>query len=122
MEAAYNDNQGVTAAFNLNILEHLNWRFQGNFDTSQFEHWAFYNELEHQIEMHLKSKRSQTVELRALKLNVHFESGETIKTEISRKFDLNRIQQELKTKGLVPQKVWTDENQLSGLLLCQLQD
>lgn len=122
LEAAYNDNQGVTAAFNLNMLEHLNWRYEGNFDTSQFAHWAFYNELEHQIEMHLKSKRSQTVELRTLKLNVHFEPGETIHTEISRKFDLNRIQQELKTKGLVPQKVWTDENQMFGLLLCQLQD
>ncbi len=122
LEAAYNDNQGVTAAFNLNMLEHLNWRYEGNFDTSQFEHWAFYNELEHQIEMHLKSKRSQTVELRTLKLNVHFEPGETIQTEISRKFDLNHIQQELKAKGLVPQKVWTDENQFFGLLLCQLQD
>ncbi|MBD2433004.1 MULTISPECIES: L-histidine N(alpha)-methyltransferase [Fischerella] len=122
LEAAYNDNQGVTAAFNLNMLEHLNWRFQGNFDTTQFEHWAFYNEVEHQIEMHLKSKRSQTVELHTLKLNVHFEPGETIRTEISRKFSLNSIQQELKAKNLVPQKVWTDENQLFGLLLCQLQD
>ncbi|WP_337884071.1 L-histidine N(alpha)-methyltransferase [Fischerella thermalis] len=122
LEAAYNDNQGVTAAFNLNMLEHLNWRFQGNFDTTQFEHWAFYNETEHQIEMHLKSKRSQVVELRTLKLNVHFEPGETIRTEISRKFSLNSIQQELKAKNLVPQKVWTDENQLFALLLCQLQD
>ncbi len=122
LEAAYNDNQGVTAAFNLNMLEHLNWRFQGNFDTTQFEHWAFYNEVEHQIEMHLKSKRSQAVELHTLKLNVHFEPGETIRTEISRKFSLNSIQQELKAKNLVPQKVWTDENQLFGLLLCQLQD
>ncbi len=122
LEAAYNDNQGVTAAFNLNMLEHLNWRFQGNFDTTQFEHWAFYNETEHQIEMHLKSKRSQAVELHTLKLNVHFEPGETIRTEISRKFSLNSIQQELKAKNLVPQKVWTDENQLFGLLLCQLQD
>jgi dimethylhistidine N-methyltransferase len=121
LEAAYNDNQGVTAAFNLNMLEHLNWRYEGNFDTTQFEHWAFYNEIEHQIEMHLKSKRSQTVELRTLKLNVHFEPGETIRTEISRKFDLHDIQQELKAKGLVPQKVWTDENQWFGLLLCQLQ-
>ncbi|MER3494884.1 MAG: L-histidine N(alpha)-methyltransferase, partial [Mastigocladus sp. ERB_26_2] len=122
LEAAYNDNQGVTAAFNLNMLEHLNWRFQGNFDTTQFEHWAFYNEVELQIEMHLKSKRSQTVELHTLKLHVHFEPGETIRTEISRKFNLNSIQQELKAKNLVPQKVWTDENQFFGLLLCQLQD
>ncbi|MCX7593905.1 MAG: L-histidine N(alpha)-methyltransferase [Fischerella sp.] len=121
LEAAYSDRQGVTAAFNLNMLEHLNWRFDGNFDTTQFEHWAFYNEAEHQIEMHLKSKCKQYVELRTLKLHVHFESGETIRTEISRKFNLHTIQQELKAKGLVPQKVWTDEKQWFGLLLCQLQ-
>ncbi|RUR84438.1 L-histidine N(alpha)-methyltransferase [Chlorogloeopsis fritschii PCC 9212] len=121
LEAAYNDAQGVTAAFNLNMLEHLNWRFAGNFDPTQFTHWAFYNETAHQIEMHLKSERSQTVELNALKLKVNFESGETIRTEISRKFNLNTIQQELKAKGLIPQKVWTDENQWFGLLLCQFQ-
>jgi uncharacterized SAM-dependent methyltransferase len=57
LEAAYNDSQGVTAAFNLNMLEHLNKRFEGNFDPTQFEHWAFYNETEHQIEMHLRSLR-----------------------------------------------------------------
>ncbi|MGH7998168.1 MAG: L-histidine N(alpha)-methyltransferase [Brasilonema sp.] len=148
LEAAYNDSQGVTAAFNLNMLQHLNRQFEGNFDTTQFEHWAFYNETENQIEMHLRSMRSaesssaspaggatqtlsrgaqtplgvsQTVQLRSLNLNIHFEAGETILTEISRKFDLNSIQQELKAKGLVPQSVWTDPNQWFALLLCQLQ-
>ncbi len=121
LEAAYNDSQGVTAAFNLNMLEHLNWRFDGNFDTTQFEHWAFYNEAEHQIELHLRSLRSQTVELRALNFTVHFDEGETIFTEISRKFDLNTIQQQLNAKGLVTQKVWTDSNRWFGLLLCQMQ-
>jgi L-histidine N-alpha-methyltransferase len=121
LEAAYNDSQGVTRAFNLNVLEHLNWRFDGNFDTTQFEHWAFYNEVKHQIEMHLRSLRSQTVELRTLNLTVHFDKGETILTEISRKFNLNTIQQELKAKGLVPLHAFTDINQWFGLLLCQLQ-
>jgi uncharacterized SAM-dependent methyltransferase len=111
----------VTAAFNLNMLQHLNQRFEGTFDTTQFEHWAFYNERENQIEMHLRSLRSQTVQLHALNLSVHFEANETILTEISRKFDLNSIQQELKAKGLVPQRVWTDSNQWFGLLLCQMQ-
>lgn len=121
LEAAYNDSQGVTAAFNLNMLEHLNWLYEGNFDTTQFEHWVFYNETEHQIEMHLRSLQPQTVQLHALNLTISFEQGETILTEISRKFDLNTIQQELKAKGLVPQKVWTDENKWFGLILCQLQ-
>ncbi len=121
LEAAYNDRLGVTAAFNLNMLEHLNWRFDGNFDIPQFEHWAFYNETEQRIEMHLRSLRSQTVELRALNLTVDFDENETILTEISRKFNLDTLQQELKAKGLVTQKVWTDVNQWVGLLLCQFQ-
>ncbi|MBU7585861.1 MAG: L-histidine N(alpha)-methyltransferase [Nostoc sp. TH1S01] len=121
LEPAYNDRQGVTAAFNINMLEHLNRRFEGNFDTTQFEHWAFYNETAHQIEMHLRSMRSQTVQLKSLNLTVNFAPGETILTEISRKFDLNSIQQQLKTQGLVPIQTWTDANQWFGLLLCQLQ-
>lgn len=122
LEAAYNDRQGVTAAFNLNILRHLNQRFQGNFDLTQFEHWSFYNESLHQVEMHLRSLRSQTVELTALQLNVSFASSETIRTEISRKFDLAEIQQQLQEIGLTPLQVWTDQNTWFGLLLCQVSD
>ncbi|MBV8883792.1 MAG: L-histidine N(alpha)-methyltransferase [Chroococcidiopsidaceae cyanobacterium CP_BM_RX_35] len=121
LEAAYNDSQGVTAAFNLNVLDHLNRRFDGNFDTTQFEHRAFYNESQHQIELHLRSLRSQTVQLRTLDLTVQFETNETILTEISRKFDLEVLQQELLSQGLVPRQVWTDPNRWFGLLLCQSQ-
>ena len=126
LEAAYNDSQGVTAAFNLNILEHLNKRFEGNFDTQLFEHWAFYNETEHQIEMHLRRRDlgqiiPEPVHLRNLDLKVEFEPGETILTEISRKFDLNTIQQKLQAQGLIPLQVWTDPKQWFGLLLCQVQ-
>lgn len=120
IEAAYNDSQGVTAAFNLNMLEHLNRLYEGNFDTTQFEHWAFYNETENQIEMHLRSLKSQSVELSALNLKVDFTAGETIMTEISRKFDLKVIQQQLNVHNLVTRKVWTDTNNWFGLLLCQL--
>lgn len=121
LEAAYNDRQGVTAAFNLNMLHHLNQRFAGNFDINQFEHWAFYNESENQIEMHLKSLKLQTVELSALNLTVEFAAGETILTEISRKFNLDTVKQQLQSRGLVPLQHWTDAKQWFGLLLCQLQ-
>ena len=120
LEAAYDDSAGVTAAFNLNMLNHLNRRFDGNFDLTKFEHWAFYNETKHQIEMHLRSLESQTVELRSLNLKVNFELGETINTEISRKFDINGIQELLKSKNLIPQKVWTDDNKWFGLILSKL--
>jgi L-histidine N-alpha-methyltransferase len=120
LEAAYNDSQGITAAFNLNMLRHLNRRFDGDFDLTQFEHVAIYNESLRQIEMHLKSLRSQVVHLKALDLTVTFEAGETILSEISRKFDLTQMQHLLQSKGLTPIQVWTDQNQWFGLLLCQL--
>ncbi|HAO11152.1 MAG TPA: L-histidine N(alpha)-methyltransferase [Planktothrix sp. UBA8407] len=118
---AYDDSQGVTAEFNLNILRHLNNIFEGNFNLQQFEHWAFYNQTEHQIEMHLKSLRSQTVELKKLNLAIELATDETIHTEISRKFELEKIQEELRDLGLVSLKTWTDKNQWFGLILCQLQ-
>ena len=119
LEAAYNDSQGVTAEFNINVLEHLNQRFEGNFDTQSFEHWAFYNDQLHQIEMHLRSLKAHTVRLEALDLTVKFDTDETIMTEISRKFDLGVMQQELQEKGLKPLQVWTDPKQWFGLILCQ---
>jgi uncharacterized SAM-dependent methyltransferase len=70
--------------------------------------------------MHLQSKRAQTIELRGLNLTVEFAAGETIRSEISRKFDLKIIEQELSRRCLVPLQVWTDENQRFGLLLSQL--
>ncbi len=121
LEAAYNDSPGVTAQFNLNMLDHLNWRFEGNFDPNQFEHLAFYNQSQSQIEIYLRSKKAQTVELRALDLIVEFETGETIMTEISRKFDLNAMQRELGARGLAPVQAWTDANRWFGLLLCQME-
>ncbi|WP_413160051.1 L-histidine N(alpha)-methyltransferase [Capilliphycus salinus ALCB114379] len=121
LEAAYNDAQGVTAAFNLNLLQHLNRRFDGNFNLQQFEHWAFYNQQDHRIEMHLKSRRSQTVQLRSLDLTVEFEAGETLRTEISRKFNLDQMQAYLKSKGLTTLQVWTDSHPWFAVLLSQVQ-
>ncbi|MBW4489713.1 MAG: L-histidine N(alpha)-methyltransferase [Trichocoleus desertorum ATA4-8-CV12] len=120
LEAAYDDSQEITAAFNLNMLAHLNGRFQGDFDISQFEHVAFYNQSLHQIEIYLKSLRSQTVHLRSLNLTLEFAAGETIHTEISRKFDLSLMQQDLKAKGLNPIQAWSDPKQWFGLVLCQV--
>ncbi|AFZ02550.1 L-histidine N(alpha)-methyltransferase [Calothrix sp. PCC 6303] len=119
LEAAYNDSQGVTAAFNLNILEHLNYLFDGDFNLSEFEHFAFFNEKQSQIEMHLRSLKRQVVNLKKLNITVHFEQNETILTEISRKFNLDEIQNQLRLHDLAPQKIWTDKNEWFGLILCQ---
>jgi L-histidine Nalpha-methyltransferase len=118
LEAAYNDSQGVTAAFNLNMLEHLNYLFDGDFDINEFEHLAFFNEMESQIEMHLRSLKSQVVNLKKLNITVNFDKHETVLTEISRKFNLDEIQKQLILHNLAPQKIWTDVNQWFGLILC----
>ncbi|MDJ1176636.1 L-histidine N(alpha)-methyltransferase [Roseofilum capinflatum] len=119
LEAAYNDAQGVTAEFNLNMLDHLNQRFGGNFKRQNFEHWAFYNQELNQIEMHLRCLSAHSVELAALDFQVKFETGETIRTEISRKFNVQTVQDELAAKGLKPITAWTDSKRWFGLILSQ---
>lgn len=119
LEAAYNDSLGVTAAFNLNMLSHLNRRFDGNFNCDRFEHKAFYNRDLHQIEMHLVSQSNQTVRLDALNLDVELAAGESILTEISRKFDLEAMQAALAARGWTLRERWTDTKQWFGLLLVQ---
>lgn len=120
LEAAYNDAQGVTAEFNLNMLRHLNQRFDGNFDLSQFKHQAIYDAVNHQIEMYLHSLTDQTVKLDKLDFQVKLAQGEAIRTEISRKFDPTAVRTLLSQHNLPVQKLFTDSNHWFGLFLCQL--
>lgn len=121
LEAAYNDAQGVTAEFNLNMLSHLNWRFQGDFDLSQFRHVAVYNEGDRQIEMYIESLCDQQVTLKALDLTVPFAKQERLLSEISRKFSPETLAQELLAYGLEVTNMYTDDDQMFALLLCQKQ-
>lgn len=86
LEAAYNDARGVTAAFNLNLLQVLNRKLDADFDPAQFRHVAFFDRDSEQIEMHLESRKDQRVRLEKLDLTVEFARGERMRTEISRKF------------------------------------
>ena len=86
IEAAYNDSQGVTAEFNRNMLLVLNHELGADFDPAAFEHRAFYDTVAHRIEMHLVSSRNQVVEIPGLG-PVVFTAGESIRTEISTKYD-----------------------------------
>ncbi len=119
LEAAYNDSQGITAEFNLNMLRHLNHRFDGNFDIDSFAHVACYSPENHQIEMYLESHKAQTVRLKALALTAHFAPGERLLSEISRKFDLAETTQTLAAHRLPVVKTFTDQHRWFGLLLCQ---
>ncbi|MEM9807217.1 MAG: L-histidine N(alpha)-methyltransferase [Cyanobacteria bacterium P01_D01_bin.56] len=121
LEAAYNDQQGITAAFNLNMLAHLNQKFGGDFDLEQFQHLAFYSDIHHQIEIYLKSQKAQTVRLNQLDLTLSFEAGELLMTEISRKFNLQELADFLSPFGLHDLKRLTDAEQRFGLVLYQYQ-
>ena len=88
---AYDDALGVTAAFNLNLLVRINRELGGEFDLGAFRHKAVYNPREGRIEMHLESRRAQTVAIRSLEIEVPFAAGETIHTESSYKFDREQI-------------------------------
>ncbi len=121
LEAAYNDDRGITAAFNLNILQHLNDRFQANFNLDRFEHLAFYNSAASRIEMHLRSLTNQTVILKSLDLEISLQAGESIHTEISRKFHLPSLTETLGHHALEPIEIWTDPQSWFGLILCQRQ-
>ncbi|HEY7610845.1 MAG TPA: L-histidine N(alpha)-methyltransferase [Alphaproteobacteria bacterium] len=117
IEAAYNDAQGVTAAFNLNMLRHLNRRFDGDFDLARFQHRAFFNAEASQIEMHLASAEAQTVRLRKLGIGARFEAGETIRTEISRKFRFADMAETVARHGFALAERWSDSAEWFALAL-----
>jgi L-histidine Nalpha-methyltransferase len=99
IEAAYNDAQGVTAEFNLNVLHVLNRELDADFDTDQFEHRAFYDERLGRIEMHLVSRSRQRVHVPGAGA-FDLEAGETIRTEISCKYDRTTVERMLQTAGM----------------------
>ncbi|UFP95484.1 L-histidine N(alpha)-methyltransferase [Gloeobacter morelensis] len=119
LEAAYNDREGITAQFNLNMLRHLNWRYGGNFNLDRFRHVAFYHEQARQIEIYLESLEAQSVRLERLDLTVQLAAGEAIMTEISRKFDLDGLAAELQSHGLAAIQRYSDPVRRFGLLLCR---
>jgi L-histidine Nalpha-methyltransferase len=111
LEPAYNDAAGVTAAFNLNLLQRMNRELAARFDASTFAHHAFYNMDQHQVEMHLRSTIPQEVTIAALDMRVAFRAEETIHTEISRKFEPTEVRAQLARHGFTPRAQWADERE-----------
>lgn len=109
LHCAYNDRVGITAAFNLNLLERINRELDGDFQLDQFQHYAFYNPKESRIEMHLISLRDQVVHLDDV--SIHFAKGESIWTESSYKFSLDDFEQMAAAAGFKVERVWCDERQ-----------
>ena len=110
LNAAYNDSQGVTAEFNLNVLSHINEIMDADFDVNKFGHVSYYNEELQRIEMHLESLVSQDVIL--ADHSISFSKGERIHTENSYKYSLERFIQLTEDSGLKLEKTWMDAQQL----------
>ncbi len=117
IKAAYNDSAGISAAFNLNMLNVLNTRLGGNIDVDAFTHIARFNPQTEQMEMFLRSARPQRARLEAIDLDVEFARGEQIHTEISAKFRKQGIEAELRDASLEPRRWWTDKDQYFALSL-----
>jgi L-histidine N-alpha-methyltransferase len=105
---AYDDAAGVTAAFNLNVLEVINSRLDADFDRSGFEHRAVWDPQQQWMEMRLVARRPMTVTVADLDLLVTLQAGEEMLTEISAKFTPERVRAELPAAGFAPAGWWTD--------------
>ena len=108
---AYDDAAGVTAAFNLNVLDVLNQRLDADFDRTAFDHIAVWDDAHEWIEMRLRARRDMVARIPALDLQVHLDRGEYIRTEISAKFRRGSLTAELEAAGFVERGWWTDDRE-----------
>jgi len=116
IERAYNDSAGVTAEFNLNILNHLNREFGFDFDTDYYSHSARYDPAQGRIEMRLISSKSQTVTTGNVAISIA--AGEAILTEYSYKYTLDDFAAMASHAGFTVEKVWTDAERLFSVQYC----
>lgn len=115
LNAAYNDAAGVTAEFNLNLLERIRRELDCGIDPAGFEHYAFYNPGQGRIEMHLASRVSQQVTVAGQCFD--FTPGETIHTENSYKYGLDEFAELAARAGFSQQAVWLDADRLFSVQL-----
>jgi len=110
LNAAYNDASGVTADFNLNLLQRLNRELDADFDRGTFRHNAFYNEQAQRIEMHLVSKKAQRVSCNGS--HIELGAGESIHTENSYKYTIEGFASLAGFAGLALRQSWLDPERL----------
>ena len=110
LHAAYNDSAGVTAAFNRNLLVRANLELGAGFDVDAFDHYAFYEPVQQRVEMHLVSRRAQTVCVAGRAFE--FAEGESLHTENSYKYTIDGFRQLARRAGFMPGAVWADDERL----------
>lgn len=106
---AYDDELGVTAAFNMNLLARINRDLDADFDLSQFSHVAKINPHARSVEMHLQSLQRQTVNISAAEIAVEFQEGETIWTESSHKYSVQEVARTARESGFACEAQWIDD-------------
>jgi L-histidine N-alpha-methyltransferase len=119
LQAAYDDSQGVTAEFNLNMLHVLNRELDADFDPGCFRHVALFDRRNEWIEMRLQATEPQNVAIGALDLEIVFAKGEELRTEISAKFTPGRLEADLAAAGLELDDWLTDDDELFALVLAR---
>ena len=117
LESAYDDSQGVTAKFNLNVLSRINDELDADFDINNFSHYSIYNENAQRIEMNLKSLVSQSVIIGKSNLSLNLDKGELIHTEYSHKYHISQIKKLLNDVGFEFKNIWLDDNKYFSLIL-----
>jgi dimethylhistidine N-methyltransferase len=117
LESAYDDSQGVTAKFNLNILSRINAELDADFNLKNFSHHAIYNEEKQRIEMYLKSLVNQSVIVSKSDLLLNLEKDELIHTEHSHKYQLSQIHELLDSVGFEIKHTWLDDDKHFSLTL-----
>jgi L-histidine N-alpha-methyltransferase len=117
LEAAYNDKNGFTAKFNLNLLSRINRELGGEFDLNTFSHSAFYNIEKRRIEMHLISKIDQNIKINNLGKTVTFRKDESIHTENSYKYSISQIRELAENSGFKVEKNFVDKRSWFDLVL-----
>ena len=116
LERAYNDERGITAEFNINILNVINNLVGTNFNSEEFEHLAFYNKENERIEMHLKAMNDMIITFNSGFNEIHIKKGETIHTENSHKFNEQSIENFGLWAGLRTEEIYTDDNRWFSLV------
>ena len=117
LENAYNDSQGVTAEFNLNILSRINDELDADFNLDNFEHYSIYNEEKQRIEMYLKSLVNQSIVISKSNLQLNLDKDELIHTEHSHKYKLSQIHNLLDSVGFDVKHTWLDDRKYFSLTL-----
>lgn len=116
---AYDDDAGITAEFNRNVLLRINRELRANFAPENFDHVAVWDAANEWIEMRLRSRRNQDVKVGAIGLTAHFAEGEELRTEVSAKFRRERIEAELARSGFGVREWWTDREERFAVSLSQ---